>query len=398
MKHLFLLIILLHVLGCSATTGRTEINRISPLIKNGGYILDTEKTVRLLRVHDQFIPASTLKIITCLAALDALGKNFYFETHLFLDQQKNLYIKGFGDPFLTSESIWQIAEKLRKRGIRQLANIYLDDTSFTAHTPPGSENSGNPYDAPNGALVVNFNSMPIHISRRGIVSSGEQQTPTIPLMRKTAAGLKPGSYRFNVASLPNKKALSLPLQYAGQLFIAQLAKADIKTLGHILKKSVPASMSPIIVHRSTKSVEEITHLCLMYSNNYIANQLYLRCGANSFGFPATWDKAHTFLTRYIHSTLALKKNQIHIVEGSGLSPENKITPLALFQTLMHFKPYAYLLDKRGDIYIKSGTLHGVFCFAGYFHDRNQLRPFVILLNQTKNTRNDILKLFRRRFF
>ena len=366
---------------------------ISRLISNGGYALVSEKGIVQFRADESFIPASTLKILTCLAALETLGPDYRFETHFFLDKDNNLYIQGFGDPFLTSETVLDIAVALRSQGVIKLETIYLDSSAFHLNIPPpGSSNSSNPYDAPNGALAVNFNALPFAIARDGTVSSGEEQTPLLPLMQDIAPGLSPGTHRFNVNALNNSTDIPLPLRYTGELFSAQFKQAKIITNGHFLPKTTPQNLRPFFIHYSSKSLEEMVKSCLKFSNNFIANQLFLICGATTFQFPATWEKANRFMDNFITSTLMLSKKQARVVEGSGLSHLNSITSLAFLHILKRFRPYAHLLSKKGDILLKSGTLNNVFCFAGYLHEKT-LNPFVILLNQPENTRDNILKIF-----
>ncbi len=365
---------------------------ISQLISNGGYAFTTKTGVVQFRGNELFVPASTLKILTCLAALETLGNNYRFETRFFLDKKNNLYIQGFGDPFLTSETVLDIGVELRKRGVKNLSSIYLDDSNFHLLTPtPGSQNSSNPYDAPNGALAVNFNALPFTLSEENRVSSGEDQTPFIPLMREIANNFSPGSYRVNVSAFDDNNT-SLPLRYAGELFTAQFKRNNISTNGLFLQKKTPPDVRPIYIHYSSKTLEEIIRACLKYSNNFIANQLFLACGAATFQFPATWEKSRRFMNHYLTSTLKLTSSQICMVEGSGLSRQNSITPLAFLQILERFKPHANLLSKKDDRVLKSGTLSNVFSFAGYLHEKT-LKPFVILLNQPENTREDILQLF-----
>ena len=365
---------------------------ISQLISNGGYAFTTKTGVVQFRGNELFVPASTLKILTCLAALETLGNNYRFETRFFLDQNNNLYIQGFGDPFLTSETVLDIGVELRKRGVKNLSSIYLDDSNFHLLTPtPGSQNSSNPYDAPNGALAVNFNALPFTLSGTNHVSSGEDQTPFIPLMRKIANNFSPGSYRVNVSAFADNNT-SLPLRYAGELFVAQFKRNNISSNGLFLRRKTPPDIRPIYIHYSSKTLEEIVRACLKYSNNFIANQLFLVCGAATFQFPATWEKSRRFINNYLTSTLQLTSSEIRMVEGSGLSRQNSITPLAFLQILERFKPHANLLSKKDDIVLKSGTLSDVFCFAGYLHEKT-LRPFIILLNQPENTREEILQLF-----
>ena len=59
-------------------------------------------------------PASTIKLLTTFIALQELGPNYRWKTELFVDQKVNggvldgdLYLKGYGDPFLVIEDFWQ---------------------------------------------------------------------------------------------------------------------------------------------------------------------------------------------------------------------------------------------------------------------------------------------------
>jgi hypothetical protein len=60
--------------------------------------------------------------------------------------------------------------------------------------------------------------------------------------------------------------------------------------------------------------------------------------------------------------------------------------------LDRFKPHAWLLSETAGTPLKSGTMTGVYGYAGYFSTGKQLDPFVILLNQDTNTRLQLLKL------
>ena len=92
-----------------------------------------------------------------------------------------------------------------------------------------------------------------------------------------------------------------------------------------------------------------------------------------------------------------------MTEGSGLSRRNRITVQAMLVILDRFKPYASLLPRTSknhqDILVKSGTLTGVYSYAGYFVHESSLDDFVLILNQENNTRDRLLallaKLYRR---
>jgi D-alanyl-D-alanine carboxypeptidase/D-alanyl-D-alanine-endopeptidase (penicillin-binding protein 4) len=378
---------------CAYGFGITGSAETKQFIKNGGYIVQDAAGLLQYREQDLFVPASTLKILTCLIAFQQLGKDYRFETHFFVDQQKNLYIKGYGDPFLTSEAVLEIGKKLAERGVARLGSLFLDESSFALNGETASrENSDNSYDAPNGALAVNFNTLPVHVARNAVITSGEPQTPLLAMMTEAGSGLSPGSHHINVATLPQPGQLSPALRYTGELFIAQLQQAGIHVQKGYSRKFVPKGLKPIYIHRGIKSLEEIIRSCLKYSNNYVANQLFLACGANLFGLPASWEKSRRTFTLFAEKTLKLSPSQISVQEGSGLSRQNKISPVALLTILELFKPYSMLLNLKNNILLKSGTMKDVYCYAGYFPQGNDLTPFAILLNQPQNNREQILHI------
>jgi D-alanyl-D-alanine carboxypeptidase/D-alanyl-D-alanine-endopeptidase (penicillin-binding protein 4) len=365
---------------------------VAPLLINGGYIVDDGSGNHRYREHELFVPASTIKILTCLVALEQLGADHRFATHFFLDRGDVLYIKGYGDPLLTSEVVLSIAKTLAAMGVRRLTSIRLDDSAFALGEETASEeNSSYSYDAPNGALAVNFNAVMLTVGKKGKVSTVEGQTPFLPMMRQMAIGLSPGSYRQNVASLAASSEKPAQLRYVAELFTAQLRAAGIDVTGPWQKQHSPAGLRPILVHQSPMTLAEMVHDCLKYSNNFIANQLFLAVGADRFGHPATWEKGRKALSSYAATTLHLGEQQLVIREGSGLSRHNLISAAAFIPILEKFKPYAGLLSEKDNIPLKSGTLTGVYCFAGYFIRGETLVPFAILLNQTENTRKSLLQ-------
>ncbi len=380
------LLVMLEPFHAAATS---EIDRI---IDNGGYIVHGGTTFLKFKEQNLFIPASTLKILTCLVGLKNLGKEYRFETHFFLDNKNNLYIKGYGDPLLTSEVVREIAHTLAGMGIRQLAAVYLDTSSFALNGETAAEeNSDNPYDAPNGALVVNFNALPVKIARDQTMTSGELQTPVIPLMVQAAKQLGPGMHRINVNTLLSEGQRTPALRYTGELFVVLLREAGITVPGYNIKQ-VPPNLQPIYVHRGEKSLEEIIRVCLKNSNNFIANQIFLACGTKTYGLPATWEKSRQVFTGFTQRTLQLGPDKIRVQEGSGLSRQNRVSPAALLAILDLFKPYSTLLNRQNDILLKSGTMKDVYCYAGYFPEGDDLIPFAILLNQPKNTRSRVLEI------
>jgi len=66
----------------------------------------------------------------------------------------------------------------------------------------------------------------------------------------------------------------------------------------------------------------------------------------------------------------------------------------MMRILEAFKPYADLLPEVDGVLRKSGTLTGVYNFAGYIPGADGLYPYVILTNQASNNRAEILRILR----
>ena len=83
-----------------------------------------------------------------------------------------------------------------------------------------------------------------------------------------------------------------------------------------------------------------------------------------------------------------------MTEGSGLDRAQLSTGIGMLRILEIFKPHAELLPNVNGVYRKSGTLTGVYNYAGYIPRSDGLYPFVILTNQSANNRDEILQVLR----
>ena len=83
-------------------------------------------------------PASNMKILTSIAALETLGADHRFTTKVLVDGELdgnvlegNVYIKGYGDPTLLQEDLDQFAKDLKAHGIHKITgNIFGDDSWY----------------------------------------------------------------------------------------------------------------------------------------------------------------------------------------------------------------------------------------------------------------------------
>ncbi len=375
-------------------------DKLKQLCKNGGYAIEVNgKIVEGYRINDSFIPASTIKLATNLAALTILGPQYRYTTHFYVDKRSNLYIQGQGDPYLVSENIRLIAAQLLQKGLSNIQTLVLDTSNFSLEKiADGATTSQNPYDAANDAVNVNFNTLPIHVDRHGIINSAEPQTPFVPLMKDIGKHLSFGTHRVNVDAYPAQHTIPNRSRYAGEVFLAILQEKGFSTAGIDIKTGmVPDDALLFHTYHSDQTLEDLVRSNLKYSNNFIANQLFLTCGRMQFGPPATWEKGRKSLDRFLREQLGLHEKDIRLVEGSGISRKNRATPKAMLKILHAFRPYTYLLPMKKGIKMKSGTLRDVFSYAGYFEFKKNQDPFILFLNQKMNTRDQMLELLSNRY-
>ena len=391
----FPLVVLLIV--CEQQAGFAACRTIADLAPQGAYgIADSSgRMIDSCHPDQAMVPASVLKIATVSAALAILGPDYRFHTEFFLDRHDNLFIKGLGDPTLTSEEIATLVKQLRQKGLRRVQTLSIDTSAFALSTQvPGQEASDNPYDAPVGPLSVNFNSVPILKEVSGRIVSGESQTPTLPIMQELGKGRPAGPARINICT-KGCTADTRMAQYASELFRALLEQdgVPVAALGGI--RSVPTEAALFYTHLSSQTLSEVSRSTLHYSSNFMANLIFLVCGTQKFGLPATWSKAeqavHQELVRQLGKGTA---DAIVQVEGSGLSRKNRVTVQVMLNLLTRFRPHIDLLKKEREVAVKTGTLTGVYNLAGYLPDG---QAFVILLNQPTNTRAEVLARLVRQY-
>jgi len=112
-------------------------------------------------------PASTIKLLTTFLALEDLGPAYTWRTEVYLDGQLkdgrldgDLYLKGYGDPFLVTERVWLLLRGLRQRGLRDIDGDLVIDNSFFVVAPEDSGAfDGQPYRVYNvtpQAFLINF--------------------------------------------------------------------------------------------------------------------------------------------------------------------------------------------------------------------------------------------------
>ncbi len=265
-----------------------------------------------------FAPASTAKLAVAVAALDVLGPAATFTTKIVAGPTaSSIVLVGGGDPTLAAghpppsdypqpatlaSLAAQTARALRARGIRAVRLGY--DTSL--FTGPGLA-SGWP-----SSYVTTGNVTPI-------------QSLEVDQGRLTAGGAPQDA---DVAANYRARTFT-PAADAARAFASFLSGHGIAVRGTLNQVAAPRAAAPLAAV-SSPPLAEIIAWMLTQSNNVIAENL-ARQVAIATGRPASFSGAAAAETAVLRR-LGVRAG-IRLVDGSGLSPLDRITPDAEVQLI-----------------------------------------------------------------
>lgn len=394
-KYFLLFILLLFIKPIHLYCGK--LDDLEHLIGSRDAVLVSDPNGHIIfskNVDKKLIPASTIKIFTALSAIHYLGPDYKFFTEFYLDRHSNLKIKGYGDPFLISETIEKMIHRLSMMLYAEfniINDLVLDDSYFDASTViPGVNVSYEPYDAPNGALCVNFNTVNFKRNKNGVYVSAESQTPLLPFILPRVKASQMDHGRIVLSSQRNEIT-----RYAGHLFLYFLKKEGIRFNGRLRLGKVQKEADKLIYrYVSSFSLMQTLSKLLEYSNNFIANQLLITLGAKAYGPPGNLEKG-------VRASLIFAKNildidDIQIEEGSGISRKNQISARDFYKILNAFIPYYFLMRHTDQMFYKTGTLKGIHTRAGYIKKKNgELYPFVLMINTPGKSPEPMIGIIQR---
>ncbi|MBP6583548.1 MAG: D-alanyl-D-alanine carboxypeptidase [Chromatiaceae bacterium] len=342
-------------------------------LKDASLILEVDGKVRIAHLADQpMIPASTMKVVTALAAIQRWGLDHHFQTD-FSTLDGWLWVTG-GDPYLVSEEMDRLVAGLKNQGMRSVAGIGLDDGLFAPGLNiDGRSSSDNPYDAPVTALAINFNTLAL-TKEAGKVLSGEAQTPLTPLGREIAARLGPGKHRVNL------KDRETALRYFGEVLAAKLEAAGIAVKGGSRLGQAPSGAKRIYRYENGRNLREVLTSMLEYSNNFIANYLFVMLGGKEGQRGLDMAKGQEAARRWVDKEFRWRDYRIE--DGAGLSRANRLSARQLLEVVKAFAPYRELLPAHeGVARAKTGTLKGVSTYAGFVRRDGRWVPFGLMINE-----------------
>jgi serine-type D-Ala-D-Ala carboxypeptidase/endopeptidase (penicillin-binding protein 4) len=322
------------------------------------------------------MPASTMKLLTAFAALETWGRDHRFMTDFYVDSSGWLWVQGRADPYVVSEELDRIAQGLKAAGVSSVAGIGLDDSFFDRDVEvAGRSSSDNPYDAPVTALAANFNTVNV-IHTGSTVASAEPQTPLTDTARRFGQTAGAGKQRVNLQQRP------IAIGYFGELLAAKLAAAGISVGGGQRIGVMPHGARLVYRHKNSRTLADMLVPTLKYSNNFVANALFLGLADPSSQGPVGMGAARRAMTDFARRRFGW--SQFVIEDGAGLSRGNRLSAHQLTDVAAAFKSYLDLLptqEGNSGVKAKTGTLRGVSCYAGLVRRGSAWQPFALMINQ-----------------
>jgi serine-type D-Ala-D-Ala carboxypeptidase/endopeptidase (penicillin-binding protein 4) len=346
------------------------LSQASLLVQEGG------RDIIATRADTPRVPASTMKVLTALAALETWGRNHHFETDFYTDEAGWLWVKGYADPYLVSEELDRVVKALAAKGLRHVNGIGLDDRFFGPDVEiAGRSSTDNPYDAPVTAVAANFNT--VNLVRTGDrIQSAEPQTPLTASARRFGMAGAAGKQRVNL------REREIALRYFGELLAAKLDGAGVQVGEQQRIAPLPRDARRIYRHANSRTLADMTAPMLKFSNNFIANALFLRLADPEGNGQVSMAGAKRAMTDFSRKRFGWR--DFTIDDGAGLSRANRLSARQLVDVLNAFVPYRDLMpeqDGNASVRAKTGTLRGVSTYAGYVRRGGNWEPFALLINE-----------------
>jgi D-alanyl-D-alanine carboxypeptidase/D-alanyl-D-alanine-endopeptidase (penicillin-binding protein 4) len=380
-----------------------------------------------------FTPASNAKLLTTAAALQQLGANFRFRTSIYQNSSGVLRVVGRGDPSLNDTQLQALAKQLRQKGITQIKQLIADDSYIQGDIVNPTwqwEDVQSDYGAPVSSFILNQNIFSLKLVPQMVGKLSQvvwtdtneaKQWRTIN-QTVTVAQNQPTNINYSrdlsgtvlriqgqLAANSEPYLLTLPVVDPNYYFLRRfrtVLTTEKINLGQTLVASGGTNLQEIAAVESPPLSE------LLVETNVNSNNLYAEALLRALAVkkPIVQNQKSVDIglevVKASLTQLGVDSASYILVDGSGLSRRDLVTPEAFVQTLRGIArtPAASLyraslpvagksgtLKNRfrntpaeGIVQAKTGTMTGVVSLSGYVNTPNyQPLVFSIIVNQTE---------------
>jgi serine-type D-Ala-D-Ala carboxypeptidase/endopeptidase (penicillin-binding protein 4) len=373
--------------------------------------------------------ASCLKLVTSATTYDILGKDFIYKTYISytgtIENGKlngDIIIKGVGDPSFGSwrwedtksdKVLDKITNALQKKGINAIKGSIIIETNSNTNNTPGSwiwDDLGNYYGAvprlfnyrenqfdiqfgtPNklgekAIILKTIPELPNVIFQNNVTtaeaSSGDNTIIYLP--QNATKGFVEGTLPINKANFEVSGAIPNPAETFSALILQHLKEKNIS----FEKNSTPSKNKQILLDSIiSPTLEKLNYWFMRKSINLYGESFLNKIGELKNGAFST-PKGIEFVQQFWKQK-GISPNALNIYDGSGLSPQNRVTTKALVTVLQYaqkqpwFASYYEAFPIYNEMKLKSGTIADVKGFSGYHTAKNGRKYIVSFLVNNYN--------------
>lgn len=402
------------------------------------------KTAPLLALNEKkaMKPASVVKVVSTVAALDLLGPDYRWKTRWLADglPDKNgtvsgLVFQGGGDPYYVIERLWLAAERLKNLEVRVVkGDIGVDRRLFAVASDAlfSDGQKTRSYNVQADAAQVSFRSVCMEITpmpELGVARIGTiprldsfRVTREVPLTngacnnwkKSLKARIDEKSVRFSgafPASCGPKVwpvTLLKPDQFLTKVFSQVFFEVGIRWAGSVKPVGKMPSRLTLLTEES-EPLSRLTVLMNKFSNNPMADHLFLSLSfADERGTdsPASYTRSREVLLKWLGNR-GIDDKSLYIENGSGLSRKTRISAEALGHVISYCLTGPYAAEFLASLpiagvdgtmrtrtltafaHLKTGRMDGVRSVAGVLRDRYGKDWIVVILINSKAAQNGI---------
>jgi D-alanyl-D-alanine carboxypeptidase/D-alanyl-D-alanine-endopeptidase (penicillin-binding protein 4) len=308
----------------------------------------------------------------------------------------NLYLKGSGNAFLSTDDLDKMVHALLSKGITNISGDIVIDNSLFDINEGQSGFHGPAYSTPS-PLGLDMHTVSISLS--GELPDIRVNPPNDSVRINFNPQGKPGirqiddltyevSGKFSGQTMIRKRfPLKNPSIYAAWTFKTLLKEKGVRLEGIIKTGTVPSNAIAIYTLKS-KDLKDIIRDVNNNSLNVMAENLLLILGSKRYGAPGTKEKGVLAIKEFLKG-IGIQSDGMTLSDGSGLSHSNRITSKHVSSFLERiigkpwFDAFYDSLPRAGidgtlkgigyineHIRAKTGHLGDVYCLAGYIEKKN----------------------------
>jgi D-alanyl-D-alanine carboxypeptidase/D-alanyl-D-alanine-endopeptidase (penicillin-binding protein 4) len=428
------------------TTLAEQCERIlsDPGLKGGfqGVCIQSLRDGRILYARNEdilFLPASSQKLFTSAAALNALGSDWRYITRVLRSGrvdpdgtlQGDLYLQGTGDPLLEAKDLDALAEAVKRAGIGRIRGwVFGDGDCFDRQRyGAGWEWDDMPfyYAASVSGLNVNKNLVRVEVKPGNRVGDPVQVTVLPDSMRvlvsvRALTGEKGAASTLTIGRETGKNVITVegtlaidarpeaqtseavtvedPVLYAAELFVQRLEAAGVTVEGLSGEGNTPVAAVEVARHEGLP-LSALLQRLNKPSDNLVAECLLKTLAAEKTG-QGSWRIGRRLATEWLVS-VGLPSDGFRIADGSGLSRHNYLSARSMVRLLeaMYRRPDGNVFidslpvagvdgtlrnrlketPAAGNCRAKTGTMSHVSSLCGYVATKEgEMLAFAILMN------------------